>query len=623
MAGQELILCIDIGAESIKASEFLCSAENIELSRFAYLEYINNDEEASALDATVAALKSIISTNKFAAKSVYLSLSGQNALIPFIKVPAMTTEPEKIRELVTFEAKSRIPYALDEVVWDYQLIDNPDGADEIDAMLVSVKNEEVIRITDAVESLGKKVKSVEVSPTALYNAVRANGIGDTQCEMILNIGGKSSTLVFVDGPRFFVRSIPIAGNYITQQIAKEFNIPFAEADEIKRRHGFVALGGAYDEPESDVAATVSKIVRNVMTRLHGEINRSINVYRAQQHGRKPEKLYLTGGSSIMAFTPRFFVEKLRIPVEYFNPFPIIPIAPDVDRDALQELAHLYGETIGLALRHFRSTPVEISLVPEQVKQQKVMKRKHPFFYLSAIFLLGYLGVSYWSLDRQAKEIDEQRNQISWKLQEKQSHEAGINSAKNELKKSNDKYAELEKMLADRNEFIPVLNEIQEQVKNYSEGHKWMVWITELRFSDKKIKLDGASDDQAKESRTAKRAKKKKSKANAGKVQKENDLYVYLNGYAIRNQRDSEDVMTIASRFALRNLKPRLAENDEDVETSFDSAPLIQGKMDQVWRDAAGSKDKANNVSGFRFSAKVSPEKVRAAQIADEQKDSKK
>ena len=178
------------------------------------------------------------------------------------------------------------------------------------------------------------------------------------------------------------------------------------------------------------------------------------------------------------------------------------------------------------------------------------------------------------------------------------------------------------MLADRNEFIPVLNEIQEQVKNYSEGHKWMVWITELRFSDKKIKLDGASDDQAKEGRSAKRAKKKKSKANAGKVQKENDLYVYLNGYAIRNQRDSEDVMTIASRFALRNLKPRLAENDEDVETSFDSAPLIQGKMDQVWRDAAGSKDKANNVSGFRFSAKVSPEKVRAAQIADEQKDSK-
>lgn len=622
MAGQELILCIDIGAESIKASEFLCSAENVELSRFAYLEYVNDDEEASALDATVAALKSIIIANKFAAKSVYLSLSGQNALIPFIKVPAMTTEPEKIRELVTFEARSRIPYALDEVVWDYQLIDNPDGADEIDAMLVSVKNEEVIRITDAVESLGKKVKSVEVSPTALYNAARANGIGDTQCEMILNVGGKSSTLVFVDGPRFFVRSIPIAGNYITQQIAKEFNIPFAEADEIKRRHGFVALGGAYDEPQSDVAATVSKIVRNVMTRLHGEINRSINVYRAQQHGRKPEKLYLTGGSSIMAFTPRFFVEKLRIPVEYFNPFPIIPVAEDVDRDALQELAHLYGETIGLALRHFRSTPVEISLVPEQVKQQKVMKRKRPFFYLSALFLLGYLGVSYWSLDRQAKEIDEQKVQISMKLQEKQSHEAGINSAKNELKKSNEKYDELEEILAHRNEFIPVLNEIQNQVQSYSEGHKWMVWITELRFSDKEIALDNAKGDAAEERSTARRPRKRKAKAKTEKASSENDLYVYINGYAIRNKSDSEDVMTIASRFALRSLKPRLAEKDEDVKTAFDSTPLIQGKMDPAWRNDARSKEKANNVSGFRFAAKVSPEKVYAAQAADAKNDTK-
>jgi Tfp pilus assembly PilM family ATPase len=138
--------------------------------------------------------------------------------------------------------------------------------------------------------------------------------------MILNLGDRSTNLLFADRQQFFARTIPIAGHSISQQISKEFGMDFEKAEELKRRHGFVALGGAYAEPESEVAASVSKIVRNVMTRLHGEINRSVGVYRAQQKGTKPQKLLLTGGSSTMGFTDRFFQDKLGIEVEYFNPF---------------------------------------------------------------------------------------------------------------------------------------------------------------------------------------------------------------------------------------------------------------------------------------------------------------
>ena len=81
--------------------------------------------------------------------------------------------------------------------------------------------------------------------------------------MMLNIGGKFSSLIFLDGSNIFIRSIPIAGDAITQQISKEFNISFNEAEELKIRHGFVGLGGAYEEPDSVVASTVSKIIRNV------------------------------------------------------------------------------------------------------------------------------------------------------------------------------------------------------------------------------------------------------------------------------------------------------------------------------------------------------------------------
>ena len=454
------------------------------------------------------ALREVIVTNHFDAKQVNLSLSGQNALIPFIKIPSMSTDPEKIRELVTYEAKSRIPYPLEEVVWDYQLIENPDGGDEIDAMLVSIKNEDVLKITDVLESAGKKVRIIEVSPTALYNSARANGIGSTQCEMILNIGGKSSTLVFLDGPRFFIRSIPVAGNTITQQIAKEFNMSFTEADEIKRRHGFVALGGAYEDPESDMAATVSKIVRNVMTRLHGEINRSINVYRATQHGRKPEKLYLAGGSSVMAFTPRFFIEKLRIPVDYFNPFQVITVCEDIDRESIAGLSHLYGETIGLALRHFRSTPIEISLIPERVRKQNAMRMKRPYFFASAIALLVYLGITFWALNSQEDVIKSKDTLLGRAVEIKQNTKQRVDREKSMLAASTQKYKEAMSIIEKRDSFFTILNEVQNVIPPD-------MWLTDIRFSAEPIHTNVQSGSANASSRRTTRGGRRARNVSAG------------------------------------------------------------------------------------------------------------
>lgn len=490
MAGQERILCIDIGADSIKMSEFSCTSENIEMENFVYSEYTNDSDDATAQEAMIYALKEMLANNDFKAKKTFVAITGQDALIPFIKIPAMTTDPEKIQELVTYEAASRIPYPLNEVTWDYQLIEDQDGGDEIDAMLVSVKNEEVLAIREALIAAGKKVVSIEVSPTALYNSARANGIGDSQCEMILNIGGKSSTLIFLDGPRFFIRTIPVAGNAITQQIAKEFNMSFADADEIKRRHGFVALGGAYEEPESDVAATVSKIIRNVMTRLHGEINRSINVYRASQHGRKPEKMYLAGGSSVMAFTPRFFVEKLRIPVDYFNAFQVINLSPEVNQEMLQEQAHLCGETIGLAMRSFRSTPVEIALVPETVKKQARMRQKLPYFYAAAAVVLIYLGISWWSLGQQVSELEVKERSMNMKLAEKRDVRRQVENAKKSQKESLDKHEYIKNILLKRNEFLSVMDKIQAgYVAAYlspgNDAMKTQLWFSNIVYSNER------------------------------------------------------------------------------------------------------------------------------------------
>jgi len=477
MAQQNLILCIDVGGDSIKAAEFsYVPGQSLNLERFAYTEYEFSSDEPPA-DVILKTLADVIKTNAFTARDVYVSISGKNAFVRFVKVPAMTTDKAKIQEIISYEAQQAIPFSSDEVVWDSQLLQPTADADgsEIDAMIVIVKKQEVSRISELVEKLGKRIALIEVAGTSCYNSARANSVGASECQMILDIGGRCSTLVFIDGSRFFVRTIPIAGDTITQQIAKEFNISYADAEEMKRKHGYVSLGGAYEEAESEVASAVSKIVRNVMTRLHGEINRSINVYRATQKGRKPEKLFLAGGTSILPYTPRFFSEKLRIPVEYLNPFQVVGIGSAVDQQVLSEVAHLFAETIGLALRRIGTSPVEISLIPDYFKKQNEFRSKRPFFLASAVVLLLYLLITLWAYSQQAKNIAEKRDDFSTLVAQREGIQKRVKDANTKLSVAKSTFDEAVDLLKTRNNVIAFYSLIKSCIPDN-------VWLTELSIS---------------------------------------------------------------------------------------------------------------------------------------------
>lgn len=482
MASVDYMLCIDIGSSSIKAAEFSYTPSGeMLMERFAFEEFstpdssLQNIVDSNARVDLLEALHKVLTTNNFYSKKVCLSLSGHDAYIRFVKVPAIVTDEKKIRQIIEFEAKSAIPYDMSEVVWDSQLLKSADDSGEIEAMLVIVKGDEIEEITSLIESAGKQVQFVEVSPTACYNAARLNGVGDTDCELILNIGDRCSSLLFVDSGRLFVRIIPIAGHAITLQISKEFGISYKEAEEMKRRHGFVALGGAYEEPDSEVAATVSKIVRNVMTRLHGEISRSINVYRSQQKGRKPEKLYLSGGCSVMGYTPRFFSEKLKMPVEYLNPFKNIALGPDVDKEKLADIAHMFSEPIGLALRNMTSCPVEISLMPHSLQKSIEFKAKTPFFYASAATLLLCLLVTFFSLSKQAVMANAKKEIAVEQLKKTESKVKLLRSAESDFSGVKSSYDEAVNLLNERIRWPELINEVQAILPND-------VWITKFSLS---------------------------------------------------------------------------------------------------------------------------------------------
>ncbi|MFT5130662.1 MAG: type IV pilus assembly protein PilM, partial [Rhodothermales bacterium] len=416
-------LTIDIGSTGIRMGEFEYpqAGESMILHRFKVVEYAEQITEANRHVVISDAIRSAYEEGGFTTNRCSVSVSGQAAFMRFVKLPPVREEEARIKQIVEYEARQNVPFPMDEVIWDYQLFSTGESDEDLEVMFVVIKNDIVESVIAAVKSVGLKPKIVDFAPAALYNVARANHIGEEECSMLLNIGGRCTTLLFLDGNRFFARTIPIAGFSITQQIAKEFGIGNEEAEVLKRRHGFVALGGAYEEPESEVAATISKIVRNVMTRLHGEINRSISVYRTQQKGRKPTHLYLSGGSSTMAFTDHFFSEKLRMEVSYLNPFKIVTLDPAMDIKALQEVAHMLPEVVGVGLRMSVTCPVEVTLIPESEERRIRFFQRVPWMVGAIVLWLALLVVmtlAYKRVDTLYRDATAKREQRVTALEQK-------------------------------------------------------------------------------------------------------------------------------------------------------------------------------------------------------------
>jgi type IV pilus assembly protein PilM len=230
---------------------------------------------------------------------------------------------------------------------------------------------------------------------ALYNCVRYNYPETEGCTMVVDIGARSTNLVFMEAGRFFSRCIPVAGNAITQELAKSFQISFKEAEALKCENAFVALGGVYSAGDDERADRISKIVRNVITRLHAEISRSINFYRSQQGGNTPARVFLTGGSSVIPHMDTFFREKLQVEVEFLNPFKQVGLGPKIDLEQIGRDAFMLGEVVGLALRRSLKCPVEINLMPPALSRRKTFRRRLPYFGLTAAGIAFTLAT--WSI----------------------------------------------------------------------------------------------------------------------------------------------------------------------------------------------------------------------------------
>ncbi len=484
MLQSKSFLAVDFGAGSLKLAEFeVNEAGGLRLRQYGIKSLGQEGSQENAREATILkALQAMISEQGFKPKDCNVCAPGFHVFSKFVKLPPV--EQNKVTQIIQYEAQQNVPFPLSEVVWDYQILGQAAGG-ELEVLLVAIKSEIVEGLFRVADASSLKLQVADVSPAALCNAFKFN-YGDLEdCTMLLDIGAKTSNLLFFEKGKVYSRSINLGANSITQDFAAESKLKWEQAEKIKVEEGFVSLGGAYEEPENPNQAAISKIARQFMTRLHIQVNQTMQFYRGQQGGSQPARLFLSGGASIMPYTAQFFAEKLNVPVEYFNPFRNVQIDPAVNLEELAKVAHSLGEVVGLGLRNLAHCPVELNLMPESTRKWRAFNEKKPYIIatlFTIVAVVAVVGLLFAQLNSvTAGKLDDIKDPLAKAAAKDQQ----FTKAFDDLKKETNRLGQLETLITDRYYWSDTLQEFRKALMKVeaTTSNKWGtasgIWIEQF------------------------------------------------------------------------------------------------------------------------------------------------
>ncbi len=443
-------------------------------------------EAHTALHETAAVLREMMHELRIKNGAVNCALPAQSVFARFVKLPSL--EHEKLEKIIAFEAQQNVPFPIDDVVWDYQVVGGRLD-EQIQVILVAIKQDLLDGVNGAVEETGLHTSTVDMAPMALYNAFRYSYPNVNDCSLLVDIGARTTNVLFIEPRRIFSRSLPIGGSSITGAIAREFGESFEAAETRKKRDGFVGLGGAYAEPSDHDVARVSKLARSTMTRLHAELMRSISHYRAEQQGSRPDRIFLCGGTAGMPYMREFFHEKFQLPIEFFNPLRNVAVSETASASGVAQSAHLLGELVGLALRSVTICPMELSLLPASVVRRQELERRRPFFIAAAAcVIVAMLGWSIYytraaQVTRQTAELIQQKNASM------RGAEAQLDKLKKQITSLDSVATPLITAINDRDFWPQILEDLNARLPEAD------IWITELGATSGG-KLLGAGEKRA-------------------------------------------------------------------------------------------------------------------------------
>lgn len=467
MADSKSIAVLNLGSQRISGALFSRSGGDLVLKKYEFVDMAGDPTvDATRIPQLKVAVQELAARLRLKSSAVWYAVAGHTVFNRFVKLPPV--QDDRVAQIVEFEARQNVPFPINEVVWDYEF--SSEGGVETEVVLVAMKSDALDEIDEQVALAKLATSGVDVAPLALYNAFRYSYPDVDEPAVLIDLGARSTNMVFVEPGRFFIRNFLVGGASITSAIAKEFSIGFAEAETQKIHRGFIAPGGAVMDHDDPEIAALSKVIRNAASNLHTQVMRTITFYRSQQGGSQPRRVFITGGGALLGNMVSFLEEKLKLPVEVFNPLRGVQVDRSVKADVAAADAPFLGELVGLALRSSGGSPCEVELVPTKVANTRDAARRMPALLLGMLLFWGALGTGMFYFQNTERVTRE-------KL-------AGMNAENNRLKTLAGQIAGLEARQA---HYAALSQQLEQAV---SERSFWVRLLTDLnsRFENDMIWL---------------------------------------------------------------------------------------------------------------------------------------
>jgi type IV pilus assembly protein PilM len=348
------LLAVDIGTHSVKMAQISGSKNQFELMNFSIMPLKEGcivDGVIQQPDEVVDTLAKMIKVEKIDTKYAVASIAGEAVIIKKIRVPRMTAED--LAENIQKEAEQYIPFDIDDVRIDFQILEPKDSSSEEDKkdgtmeiLLVAVQRDIIDSRIDILYDAGLRPAIIDLDVFAMVNAFEL-GAGlkpnDQEAIAVIDLGESFTHLnIMQDGMTAYTRDIPFGGSHCTSKLMSKFDLPYKEIANLK-------LGIIPPEIKSeDVVEVIVKSFDNILN----EVQKSFEFFSTTSNSQV-DRVLLTGGGALIAGVDNLFSHHLETPVEILNPMKGIKVNPrKFDQHTIEAMGPLSTVAIGLAARRF-------------------------------------------------------------------------------------------------------------------------------------------------------------------------------------------------------------------------------------------------------------------------------
>jgi len=291
--------------------------------------------------AVIDAIQRLFTAQKIKTNDVATSVSGNAVIVKKISLPQMTTE--ELAESIHWEAEQYIPFDIQDVSLDYEVVEGGGSGGNMDVLLVAVKKDKIGDYTSAISQAGKNPAIVDVDVFALQNCYEVNyGIDAGRVVALLNVGASIMNINITKGATsIFNRDIAVGGNQYTDAIQKDLNLSFDQAEALKKG---AQVEGA--NPDS-----LPPILQAVSENIALEIQKTFDFFKATSSEDRIDRIFLSGGTAKVKGLQELLADRFDAGVEMLNPFNSVTYNPrDFDPDFISDIGPSAAIAVGLAAR---------------------------------------------------------------------------------------------------------------------------------------------------------------------------------------------------------------------------------------------------------------------------------